>query len=286
MNTLPPLVSAAEAITLFSEPHVVIADARGGADAGQRYDKAHVSRAIFFDLETDLSKKDEPSKGGRHPLPDPSSFGHLLGGKGITPENHILVYDDKAGANAAARFWWMMRALGHEKVQVIDGGVDALQQAGASFTQDPTASTSAVPPYPATQWLLPLAEMELVNEARMKDDWLVIDVRESFRFRGESEPIDLVAGHIPGAVNVPYMNNLQSDGTFHTRRTLVKLYQDAIANRDSGKVIVHCGSGVTACHSILAMASAGLPIPRLYVGSWSEWSRNEKPVGVSAAPKE
>lgn len=282
MNTLSPLVSAVEAIALFSRPHVVVVDARGGADAHQRYERAHVSGSIFFDLETDLSEKGDPAKGGRHPLPDPSAFGRALGQAGITPESHLLVYDDKAGANAAARFWWMMKSLGHQNIQVIDGGLASLQDAGVTSSKRLPATTLRAP-YPAKQWLWPRADMQAVNQARQSPDWLVIDVRENFRFRGESEPIDLVAGHIPGAVNVPYLNNLEPNGTFRSRQALAEVYKRVIGNRDSRSVIVHCGSGVTACHSIFAMASAGLPIPALYVGSWSEWSRNEKPMSTSDA---
>lgn len=283
MTTLSPLISAAEASILFSQPDVLVIDARGGADARQRYEKAHVTGAIFFDLETDLSKKDNPASGGRHPLPEPSAFGALLGHAGITPQSHLLVYDDKAGANAAARFWWMMTSLGHAGIQVIDGGLAALQQAGNALSQGAPSPREGQTPYPAKQWLLPRADMEMVDRARLQQDWLVIDVREKFRFRGESEPIDLVAGHIPGAVNVPYINNLETNGTFQSRQALAEAYKSVIGERDSTKIILHCGSGVTACHSILAMASAGLPIPKLYVGSWSEWSRNDKPVGTSEA---
>lgn len=286
MKTISPLASATEAMVLSSHPNVIVIDARGGADARQRYDKAHLTGAIFFDLETHLSKKDDPSNGGRHPLPDPSAFGALLGQAGISPQSHLLVYDDKAGANAASRFWWMMKSLGHEKIQVIDGGIAALERAGATLSQDSPSPRTALPAYPAQAWLLPLADMETVDAARSKPDWLVIDVRENFRFRGESEPIDLVAGHIPGAVNVPYINNLEINGTFRPPHALAQTYRQVIGNRDSAKVILHCGSGVTACHSILAMASAGLPVPRLYVGSWSEWSRNEKPIGTTDAPDE
>jgi thiosulfate/3-mercaptopyruvate sulfurtransferase len=182
MNTLSPIISAAEASVALSRPNVVVVDARGGADARQRYDKAHVANAIFFDLEKDLSKKGDPSSGGRHPLPDPSAFGRLLEDAGITPDHHLLVYDDKAGANAAARFWWMMKSLGHENIQVIDGGVDALEKAGVAITQhSKSAKHTRGSSYPAHQWLLPMADIELVDRARLQPDWLVIDVREGFQ---------------------------------------------------------------------------------------------------------
>lgn len=284
MNTISPILSVGEASVLFSSRNVIVVDARGGADARQRYEKGHVAEAIFFDLETDLSEKGDPASGGRHPLPQASAFGRLLGQRGITPESHVIVYDDKAGANAAARFWWMMRSLNHDKIQVIDGGLQALEEAGVAISQDWPSPRTPVSPYPAERWQLPRADIEAVDHARKMKDWLVIDVRENFRFRGESEPIDLVAGHIPGAVNVPYISNLEPNGRFRAQQALAALYKEVIGERDSGKVIVHCGSGVTACHSILAMASAGMSIPNLYVGSWSEWSRNPKPIGTADVP--
>lgn len=280
MKSLSPLIPAAEVNPLLMRSAVVLVDARGGTDAQQRYQQGHLEDAIFFDLETELSEKGDPSHGGRHPLPHPSAFGALLGQKGIDRDNHILVYDDKSGANAAARFWWMMRALGHEKIQVIDGGISALQQAGHRLVPGQPVERRAKSTYSATGWILPQADMAMVKNVRLKHDWLVIDVREDFRFRGEREPIDIVAGHIPGAVNIPYVNSLRADGTFRSLSELGESYRAAIGERASENLIVHCGSGVTACHSILAMASAGLPTPRLYVGSWSEWSRNENPMAT------
>lgn len=284
MKSWSPILRAAEVAPLLVKPEVIVVDARGGADAQQRYAQGHLAEAIFLDLETDLSRKADPSRGGRHPLPEPSAFCALLGRKGIGRDNHILVYDDKSGANAAARFWWMMKSLGHEKVQVIDGGLAALKQAGHRLSEGIPVPRPGMPPYPARDWTLPQADMEMLSVARSKDDWLVIDVRENFRFRGESEPIDLVAGHIPGAVNIPYTTNLEADGTFRPLSAMKEIYDQAIGDRTGDKVIVHCGSGVTACHTILTMASAGLDVPRLYVGSWSEWSRNENPIATDEKP--
>lgn len=281
---MSPIIRAAEVAPMLADSEVIIVDARGGADAQQRYANGHLAGAVLLDLETDLSRKYDPSRGGRHPLPEASEFAALLGREGIGRDTHVLVYDDKSGANAAARFWWMMKSLGHEKIQVIDGGLDALKQAGHQLSRQLPAVREQKPPYPASEWGLPQADMNMVNDARSNDDWLVIDVRENFRFRGESEPIDLIAGHIPGAVNIPYANNLEADGTFRSTFDLKDTYSRVIGDRVRDKVIVHCGSGVTACHTILAMAYAGLPFPRLYVGSWSEWSRNENPIATDEKP--
>ena len=286
MNDTSPLIDAQKVQHLINEPNVVLVDARGGADAIERFRKRHVAGAVFFDLETDLSeKKADAASGGRHPLPDVQNFARRIGSAGIAPEIHILVYDDKAGANAAARFWWMMKAMGHEKIHVIDGGLGALEEAGLSMATGNSSPPAPKPSYPASTWLSPVANLQMVDDVRSNKDWLVIDVRENYRYKGESEPIDLVAGHIPGAVNVPYTNNLDDTGKFRSPEALAATFRKVIGDRDPDRIIVHCGSGVTACHSILAMEAAGLKRPVLYVGSWSEWSRNEKPMAKAENPK-
>jgi thiosulfate/3-mercaptopyruvate sulfurtransferase len=282
---LSPILAPEEINKYLGKPAVVFVDARGGADAHQRYQEGHVEGAVFLDLESQLSKKSaDPANGGRHPLPDPEDFGELLGQHGIGPSSHILVYDDKSGANAAARFWWMMRAIGHTAVQVIDGGLAAIASAGAPITKGPSKPLKAGKPYPATEWRLPIATLTTVDQARSARDYMVIDVRENYRYRGESEPIDLVAGHIPGAINAPYLDNLQANGRFRSSRELAEQYGSLTGNREGEKVIVHCGSGVTACHALLAMEVAGLGGASLYVGSWSEWSRREKPIAKGPNP--
>lgn len=280
-----PLIPATEAAALLGQPDVVIVDARGGHDAMQRYQQSHLEGAVFFDLETDLSTKSpDAARGGRHPLPDPREFGRRLGRAGVTPSTHVLVYDDKSGANAAARFWWMMRAAGHRSIQVIDGGLSAIHQAGLPLARGPASATPDAGSYPVHGWNLPVVGIEIVDKARSSGDSIIIDVREAYRYRGESEPIDDVAGHIPGAINVPYIENLQPDGRFLSADVLREKYEAITDRKKHKKVIVHCGSGVTACHTLLAMASAGIEDANLYVGSWSEWSRNPKPVATGANP--
>lgn len=277
-NPESPLIDAEKVAAVLAAPDTVLVDARGGADARERFLAGHIEGAVMVDLETDLSdKRRDAAQGGRHPLTDPRSFGELLGRKGISPGTQVLVYDDKAGANAAARFWWMLRAAGHENVQVVDGGLVALQEAGLPTTTAPEAAPPAAI-YPVAEWRLPLATIDDVDRARRDPDSLVIDVREGYRYRGESEPIDLVAGHIPGAVNIPYLSNLEANGRFRPAETLANFYRSQIGKKQN--VIVHCGSGVTACHTLLAMEAANLPAARLYVGSWSEWSRNQKPIAT------
>ena len=272
------LIQATHLAQLVHSQDVILIDARTGPDIKEKYKKEHLKNAQFVDLENDLSQKTgDASNGGRHPLPPVEKFARLLGGLGIEPSSHIVVYDDKNGANAAARFWWMMKALGHDKVQVLDGGMKAAIEAGIQLTAD-TPAIKSLPPYPADHWLLPTVNADKVANAANDTNQLVIDVREGFRYRGESEPIDKIAGHIPGATNIPYSSNLDEDGRFLPVSKLAAKYKEAFAGREAADVIVHCGSGVTACHTLLAIEEAGLAMPNLYVGSWSEWSGANRPV--------
>ena len=276
------IIKASEIKPLSISGDTVIIDARGGADAEDRFETAHLEGALFVNLETDLSVKPENAAvGGRHPLPEAVQFGALLGTLGITPSTRVIVYDDKRGAMAAARFWWMMKAIGHEEVYVVSGGLEAIQKAGLNITDETETLLTEYPVYPVENWISPVANMEKVAEAAANKDYAVIDVRENFRFRGESEPIDLVAGHIPGAINIPYVDNMDAEGNFLSAEALREKYTAILDNYDPENIIVHCGSGVTACHTLLALDEAGFEGAQLYVGSWSEWSRNDKPVATS-----
>lgn len=258
----------------------IIIDARSGPDAYQRYASNHLEGALHVELDRDLSQKPhDPAYGGRHPLPDLEVFTRFLGNLGITPSSHVIVYDDKHGANAAARFWWMLRALGHDKVQVVNGGLDAIIRNRLPMSSAISSPTSA-PPYPADAWRRPTVSIHDVLNALKDGSRTVIDVREGYRYRGESEPIDLIAGHIPGAINVPYLDNLSEDGTFRPAEELASQFKNVLGKRNASDIIVHCGSGVTACHTLLAMEHAGLKGASLYVGSWSEWSRRDLPIGT------
>ncbi len=272
----PAIVSAEDLRRLLgSGRDIVLLDARGKAD----YDAGHLSGARHADPGEHLSSAAEPNanpaRGGRHPLPDVDTWGRTLGGWGISPASLVVVYDDQAGANAASRAWWMLRSAGHQGVAVLDGGLVAARSAGL-----PTATAAPVvdvnPPYPARNWQRPTVDLAAVDEARRDPAWIVLDVRSRERFAGETEPIDPVAGHIPGAVNLPFAENLR-DGRFKTRRELRDLYEGLLGGVPPGHLIVHCGSGVTACHTLLALEHAGLSGSALYVGSWSEWCRSRKP---------
>ena len=260
---------------------VVFIDARGGADAYERYKAGHLKNAYFVDLETDLSNKtDNAANGGRHPLPEPGDFAKLLTELGISLSSTVVVYDDKKGANAAARFWWMLRAAGLEMAYVVSGGLESLVAAGFELTDKEPLRLTNFQDFTLEEWKLPVAGIDRVTEVSQKEDFLVIDVRENYRYRGESEPIDLVAGHIPGAVNIPYTSNLDETGAFLSPEKLTEKYNAVLNGRKPENVIVHCGSGVTACHTLLALEEAGITGANLYVGSWSEWSRNELPIAT------
>lgn len=249
----------------------VVLDCRVSTDA---YRAGHLAGAYHAQLERDLaSPVTDAANGGRHPLPALADFAARLGRWGITPASHVVAYDDQNGANAAARLWWLLRSLGHTNVQIVDGGLPALVAAGHALTTDEPA-VADTEPYPVTGWELPTATIDDVEVARTAGDLRVIDVRSPVRYRGESEPIDPIAGHIPGARNAPFADNLRADGTFKSAAELRAQLRAALDGIDPAHTIIHCGSGVTACHTLAALERAGLPGAKLYVGSWSEWCRN------------
>lgn len=277
---MTPVIKPHELLQLRTAPELVLVDARTGPNAKEAYGKSHLEGALYIDLEEDLSQKGpSPAEGGRHPLPPVEQFAALLGRLGIQPTSRVVVYDDKAGANPAARLWWMLRAVGHDKVQVLDGGFEGALAAGYPANDQPVKPQPAAL-YPVSSWQLPTVTADEVERAAADHEAMVIDVRDAVRYRGEKEPIDNIAGHIPGAVNLPFINNLDAEGRFRDPQELRQYYSDALGTKRPDNIIVHCGSGVTACHTLLAMDYAGLPIPKLYTGSWSEWSNSGRPVAT------
>lgn len=287
MNTTPrfatPIISVSQLQTLTPDDLILI-DARSGPQAAAQYEAGHLPNALHVNLDRDLSQKTaDASQGGRHPLPPITHYAALLGRLGITPNSIVVVYDDKSGANAAARFWWMLRAVGHANVYVLNGGLQAAQAAGIPLSTE-AVQAKATASYPVSSWQLPTVAIETVEAVSQRSDYVVIDVRDAYRYRGESEPIDLVAGHIPGAINIPFSQNLDAQNQFLPKEELAKVYKAAIGERSMDHVIVHCGSGVTACHTLLALEQAGMPGAQLYVGSWSEWSRTDRPIATGEQP--
>jgi thiosulfate/3-mercaptopyruvate sulfurtransferase len=194
----------------------------------------------------------------------------------------VVIYDACGGGNAAARLWWMLRALGHTRVSVLDGGLQAALGAGLTTTVETTAAAQ-LPPYPATAWLLPLTDADGVEAIRLDPTRKLLDVRSAERWRGENETLDPVPGHIPGSVNLAWNDNLAPDGRFKTPQVLRAQFEALLGAIPPERLTVHCGSGVTACHTLLALELAGLAGATLYVGSWSEWCRSDRPKATNQA---
>jgi thiosulfate/3-mercaptopyruvate sulfurtransferase len=249
---------------------------------GQRvYRESHLPGARFADVDHDLSSPITPET-GRHPLPDPAAFSAWLAARGVNGDSQVVAYDDSQGA-MASRLWWMLRWLGHEAVAVLDGGFARWTRESRPTTPDvpqPARGTFLGKPNPAL-----LAELREVERLSRTRGALLVDARAGDRYRGETEPIDRVPGHIPGAINMPFGANVGPDGRFLPPEALRRRFTEALQAAPAGEPIHYCGSGVTACHNLLAMAVAGLPMGRLYVGSWSQWSKDPaRQVATGSAP--
>lgn len=269
------LVSSATLHQNLDNPDWVIVDCRFSlADSqagGAAYRHGHIPNARYADLNKDLSSA-VTSQTGRHPLPDFRLLAKKLGNWGIGNNSQVVVYDDMGGA-MAGRLWWLLRCLGHEKVAVLDGGIKHWQKQGLALTTAlPRINATVFRPYLNTESWLDAVQVE--NRLAQKSICL-IDARTPERFRGEQEPIDPVAGHIPGALNRTLQLNLDSRGLFLSAEQLRDQFKKLIGTSASEQVVHNCGSGVTACHNILAMEHAGLTGSKLYAGSWSEWIRNK-----------
>ncbi len=217
---------------------------------------------------------------GRHPLPDPAAFAELLSRWGVDASTQVVAYDAAGGA-FAARLWWLLRWIGHDAVAVLDGGLPAWQASGGALDQSvQTRSPTAFQARPRPQMSVSAGE---VAAALAQDSATLVDARSAERFAGRVEPIDPVAGHVPGAVNYPFQLNLDASGRFLDPRSLSARWRGSIPFARGSDLICMCGSGVTACHNLLALEHAGLPGARLYAGSWSEWIRSpERPVARAA----
>lgn len=272
VNDETTLVSAADLAAALGDGMLRIVDASfalsdpGAGRAG--YAQSHLPGAVYADLNQDLS--DLGKRGvGRHPLPDDTAFADKLGEWGIGPEHRVVVYDAGDGSMAAARLWWMLKLLGHSHVAVLDGGLAAWREQGLPET-DATSEFPSVPSYPAHFNGHRIATADEVRERLDEDSGWLFDARAAERFRGEVEPIDPVAGHIPGAINRPYAENLEN-GRFKPSEKLREELIPMLAGRDPSDTVLMCGSGVTACHLLLAFEHAGLHGAKIYAGSWSGW---------------
>ncbi len=278
------LISAEDLYTHYREPGWVIVDCRFNLkqpEWGLRsYRHGHIPGAVYADLDRDLAAPVIPGKTGRHPLPEMQKFADLLGTWGIGNDSQVVAYDTVSGA-FAARLWWMLRFLGHTAAAVLDGGYQKWTQKGYPVSQgEEYPSPRSFQNHPRPEMT---ADAHEVDQIRQRTDYQVIDARAPERYRGEVEPIDPVAGHIPGAVNRFHGDNLRPDGTFASPDRLREDFLALLGDIPSDHSIVYCGSGVTSCHHLIAMEVAGLKPGRLYPGSWSEWITDpNRPVEKSA----
>lgn len=270
------LVSKQWLLARMYEPDIVIVDCRfdlGRPEAGREdYASSHIPGAVFLDLNTDLSAPVE-SHGGRHPLPDPAVLAERLGRAGISNASRVIAYDDQGGMYAS-RLWWMLRWLGHDAVHVMEEGFTAWKDAGYPVTDaQQVVVPAAFVPEVRTEML---ARMEEVREKLGRPEVLLVDSRDAARYRGEIEPIDAKAGHIPGAIHQFWKDNVDEHGAWkleaQRREQLASIVEALEAGRE---VIVYCGSGVSACPNVLALHELGYPQVRLYAGSWSDWTSYE-----------
>lgn len=272
------LISAGSLIA--TRDPIRLLDARPGAEA---YASGHLEGALHADLNVRLSSASEPgfdpANGGRHPLPALAKWAGQLGAWGIGPDTCIVAYDGASGGNGACRLWWMLRAVGHARVAVLDGGLQAATAAGLVLTKAEAPPVPALAPYPCDAWQRPTVDIESLDQLLKDPAWKVLDVRSRERWRGEVEPLDPVAGRIPGTVNLPFSENLDPAGRYKTPEALRRMYLDLLSGTPPENLAVHCGSGVTACHTLLALELAGLGGASLYVGSYSEWCRSGKQLG-------
>ena len=272
-NAISPLISAHDLSEILSDEDVVVFDCRFSLtdlESGRReYDQGHIRGAHYAHLDNDLSGPIEDGSAGRHPLPDRESFASFLADHGVSNSSMVISYDNSGGA-FASRLWWMMHWMGHESACVLNGGWQAWQQLDISTSPaDFQKSHEGVsPPRPSFQWANN-PPLETDASELLSDEVILIDSRSAERYEGKNEPIDPVAGHIPGAFNRPWMENLDDDQHFLAAENLKRRFESL---GDQKKTLVfYCGSGVTACHNALATQVAGLPMPKLYAPSWSGW---------------
>jgi len=267
------LISAADLAARLDTSDVRVFDVRHDLpnhSAGrQAYDAGHIPGARYLDHETELAAA-RTGKNGRHPLPDRAQFGALMAAHGVTPQTLVVAYD-ASGGMYAAHLWWMLRWLGHDRVAVLDGGWQAWTAAGLQVSHEPAPAVQPGQPVEPGAALAGAVDAQAVLDNLSQPSFTVIDARAANRYRGEVEPMDPVAGHIPGALNRPNGENLQQDGRFKTAEQLREEFSRLLAGREPASIVHQCGSGITACNNLLAMEIAGLPGSRLYPGSWSEW---------------
>jgi thiosulfate/3-mercaptopyruvate sulfurtransferase len=279
------LISAESLAGLAGDARLRVLDCRFDLarpdDGRRRYREEHLPGAVYADLNRDLAAPPGATS-GRHPLPSPAVFEARLRGWGVNDDSQVVAYDDGNGMYAA-RLWWMLRWLGHDAVAVLDGGMRRWLQLDLPLTDtlsEPVPGNFVAQPRPSLA-----VDAAGVLAAARDPSRRVLDARAPERYRGEVEPLDAVAGHVPGARNHPYAQNLDAEGRFLPAEALRTALSAALDGVPAGATVAMCGSGVTACHLLLALEHAGLAGARLYPGSWSEWSSDpSRPVRTGAAP--
>jgi len=288
MNDLMTLMEAETLRRDLGSEHLLVVDCRfdlADPDAGGKaWAAGHLPGARYAHLDHDLASPIGATT-GRHPLPNPDAFIRFVGGLGVGPETRVVCYDQGGGA-IAGRLWWLLRYFGHGKAAVLDGGFAAWSAMSGPLETEASGENS-----PASAKLFHphrvyagAVDVETLQRELEAGACLLLDARSEDRFRGDAEPIDAAAGHVPGASNRPFTDNLDARGRFNRAEKLRTEFQTLLGDRDPTRVIHMCGSGVTACHNLLAMEHAGLPGSRLYVGSWSEWIREpDRPIALGDA---
>ncbi len=284
MTKFTTLVSTEQLAQHLDDPNWIVFDCRftlTDQEAGRRaYQHGHIPGARYAHLDEDLCSPITPTS-GRHPLPDPQVLAEKLGRWGVDDTRQVVVYDDSFGS-MAVRLWWLLRWLGHDAVALLDGGLPRWMRQKHPVSADlPQINPTRFIPRPQDAMWADAAEVE---QARQDPDRLVIDARPEERFKGEREMLDKVAGHIPGSINWTFEENIDFDGTYLPAEELHETYLALLHDIPPQQVVHVCGSGVTACHNILAMEIAGLPSGKLYPGSWSEWITDpSRPIAVGAS---
>ncbi|HCS41053.1 MAG TPA: sulfurtransferase [Anaerolineaceae bacterium] len=275
------LISTQELTEHIKDPNWVLIDCRFDlADkewGAEEYEELHIPGAVYADLEKDVCGPITPTT-GRHPLPEPKEFIATMQRLGVNHDNQVVVYDT-TGGGMAGRLWWQLKFYGHKKVALLNGGLPIWLTEGRNtiggVESNPVGDFTGTPD---NKMMVTTDEVKAMLGSKVN---AIIDARAPERFRGEVEPIDTVAGRIPGAVNRFYNDNLDKNGLFLPAESLKTVFETLLNGLLPQEAVAYCGSGTTACHNLIAMAYAGLPMPRLYVGSWSEWIRDAKnPVGL------
>lgn len=276
------VITAAQLQARLGDEHLVLFDCRFALTAPSQgyasYLAAHIPGAWYLDLEADLSGP-AAAHGGRHPLPDAEALAEKLSIAGVDADAQVVVYDD--GGGMAPRAWWLLRYLGHPRVAVLDGGWSGWRAFGGTQTAElPERNPKRFPLDIQTDWVVAVPDVRRI--ASGETSGLLLDARAAARYRGDVEPIDPKAGHIPGAVNAPWEENLNADGTWKSTEALRARFAPVVRQAgDDAAVVAYCGSGVTACANLFALTLAGYPRARLYAGSWSDWcSYDDHPIAT------